>query len=65
MKARALFRAACSLVIALAGAFAFLPLAAVAVELHTERSLYRNIVKKMFDERAAGQGQGHDTIRAA
>jgi len=44
MKARALFRAACSLAITLAGAFAFLPLAAVAVELHTERSLYRNIV---------------------
>ena len=41
---RLLFRTACSLAIALAGAFAFLPLAAVAVELHTERSLYRNIV---------------------
>lgn len=35
------------------------------VSMEQGNALYRNIVKKMFDERNAGQGQGHDTFRAA
>jgi uncharacterized protein YukE len=33
------------------------------VSMEQGNSLYRNIVKKMFDDRSGGQG--HDTVRAA